>query len=163
MPPRTLPKGYRTRVMFRGTPLFLVGFIFTLVGAPFAVFFPIIGLAVGGFVFPIIGCLLGGGFVVLGIALAYFGYRAAESKIRPFQYGVAAQGTVVDVHPDYSIQVNGRSPYAIIYHFEAMGQAYEGKVLSWKYAHHQQAPGNVVWVLYMPNDPTENVIYPPIV
>jgi hypothetical protein len=162
MPPRTLPKGYRTRVIFRGTPLFLVGFIFALVGAPFAFFFPLIGFAIGDYIFPIIGCLLGGGFVVLGIVLAYFGYRAAIGKIRPFQYGLATTGKVVDLHLDTSIQVNGRSPYAVIYHFDVMGKPFEGKVLSWHYAAHQQAPGNVVWVLYMQDDPTQNVIYPPV-
>jgi hypothetical protein len=148
--------------MVRGTPLFLVGFIFTLVGAPFAIFFPVIGFAVGDYVFPIIGCLLGGGFVALGLVLAFFGYRSAEGKIRPFQYGVATTGKIVDLHLDTSIQVNGRSPYAVIYQFEVMGQPFEGKVLSWKYATQQQAPGNVVWVLYMQDNPNENVIYPPV-
>lgn len=161
-PPRELPKGYQTRVMFRNTPVFLVGLIFTLVGAPFAIFFPIIGISTGLWLFVLIGGLLGGIFVILGVTMAYFGYRSVGGKVRPFQYGVATKGTVVDVHPDYSIQVNGRSPQAVVYQFEVMGQPYEGKVLSWKYASQQQAPGNVVWVLYMPDNPKESAIYPPV-
>ncbi|NUM47301.1 MAG: DUF3592 domain-containing protein [Anaerolineales bacterium] len=162
-PPRALPKGYRSRVMFRNTPLLLIGSIFTLIGLPFACIFPIVGVATGLLLFVLIGGLIGGLFVVIGLAMAYSGYRTAEGKIRPFQFGVPAKGTVVDVHQDTSITVNGRSPYAVVYQFEVHGRAMEGTVLSWKYAPQLQAPGNVVWVLYMQDDPTQNVIYPPVV
>jgi len=140
----------------------LVGGIFLLVGLPFAVIFPIVGIATGMLLFVLIGGGLGGVFTILGGGMLFFGIRDGLSKIRPFEHGLATVGEVVEMYRDHSISINGRNPMAIVYTYTVHGIEYEDQVHSWKYGKQTQAVGNRVHVLYLPDDPHQSVIYPPV-
>jgi hypothetical protein len=162
MAPRALPAGYKRRMLIANSVLNLVGGIFLLVGLPFAVTFPIIGISTGDWLFLLIGGGLGGVFALLGGGMLYYGVQQALGKIRPLEHGKATIGEVVDMYRDTSVSVNGRNPMAIVYLFKVHGYEYEGKGQSWKYSQHNLKVGDRVHVLFMPDDPEESVIYPPI-
>ncbi len=161
-PPRKIPSGYRWRMLVSNAVLNLVGGIFLLVGLPFAVIFPIVGIATGMLLFVLIGGGLGGVFTILGGGMLFFGIRDGLSKIRPFEHGLATVGEVVEMYRDHSISINGRNPMAIVYTYTVHGIEYEDQVHSWKYGKQTQAVGNRVHVLYLPDDPHQSVIYPPV-
>ena len=162
LPPRQLPKGYKQRMLITNVPTNLIGAIFLLVGLPIALIFPIVGAATSQWLFLVLGCGLGGLFTVLGGGLLVFGIRHGISKIRPYELGQAVIGEVTDIYRDTSIIVNGRNPWQIVYEFDAGGLPYEGKALTWKNAPRTQAVGNRIFVLYMVDDPSQNVLYPPV-
>ncbi len=163
LPPRKLPAGYKRRMFLTNSAITLVGLIFLLVGFPLGVVFTILGITLPGmWLFIVIGGSLGTIFTLLGVGMLYFGIKQARGKIRPYEHGQATVGEVIDIYRDYSISVNGRNPWAILYSFDVHGQPYEGKVTSWKYSPKTQAAGNKVYVLYMTDDPDQNVIYPPV-
>ncbi len=163
LPPRKLPAGYKRRMLFTNAPTTLVGSIFLMVGFPIGVVFTILGVALPGmWMFIAIGGGLGTIFTLLGGGMLYFGIHQGVSKIRPFEHGQATIGEVVDIFRDYSISVNGRNPWAVVYTFDAHGQTFEGQAITWKHNPKTQEIGNRVYVLYMIDDPEQNVIYPPV-
>ncbi|MFH1634020.1 MAG: DUF3592 domain-containing protein [Chloroflexota bacterium] len=162
LPPRTLPKGYKSRMMLKNTPLNIIGGIFALVGLPIACIFPLVGFASGLWMLLIIGGGVGALFTFLGGGMLYMGIKNGFSKIHPYEHGKATVGEVTEIYRDTSVEVNGRNPWAVLYQFEAGGIANEGKVTTWKYAPKIQAVGNCVYILYIPDDPDQSVIYPPV-
>lgn len=162
LPPRKLPAGYKRRMLFTNEVFPLVGLIFLLIGFPLGLIFIILGIVLPGmWVFIVGGGSVGGIFTLLGGAMLFAGIQSGLRKIRPFEHGQATVGEVVELFRDRSIQVNGRNPWRIIYTFKVHGAPYEGKVLSWQHAPQSQAVGNKIFVLYMPDDPDQNVVYPP--
>lgn len=162
-PPRVLPAGYKRRMLFSNTPITLVGGIFLLVGFPLGVIFTTLGFAIPEiWLFIVIGGGVGGLFTLLGGGMLYFGIQQGLGKIRPYEHGQATVGEVIAIQQDYSMSVNGRYPWAIVYIFDdARGRPYEGQAITWQHAPNTQAVGNHVFVLYMPDDPHQNVLYPP--
>ncbi len=161
-PPRQLPKGYKTRVLWKNAPINAIGLVFFTIGAVFACLFPVIGLASGLVPLLCIGGGLGGLFVVLGGGMLYSGIRTGLGKIRPYEIGRAALGEITEIYRDTSVDVNGRNPWAVRYQFEAEGQVYEGRATTWKYAPKLHQSGDRVHVLYLPDDPEQNALYPPL-
>ena len=162
LPPRQLPKGYKQRILIKNSPLNIVGAIFILVGLPFAIIFPLVSIFSSEWLFFIIGCGLGGLFVVVGGGMLFFGIRQGFSKIHPYELGQATIGEITDIYRDYSISVNGRNPWRIVYQFETSRAPYEGNVMTWQNAARTHAIGSRVHVLYMQDNPDQNVLYPPV-
>lgn len=163
LPPRKLPKGYKWRMFVTNSVITLVGGIFLMVGLPIGIIFTILGVTLPGmWLFIVIGGGLGSIFTLLGGGMLYFGIQEALNKIHPYEHGQATVGEVIDIHKDYSISINGRNPWRVNYSFKVHGHPYEGKGLSWKFDPKTQAVGNKVYVLYIVDDPDQNVIYPPV-
>ena len=162
LPPRTLPQGYKQKMMFRNSPLTLIGIIFFFVGFPLGIIFTIVGLIPGMWLMIVIGGGIGGLFTLLGIGMGYFGIQQGLKKIRPFEHGHATIGEIVEIYQDTSISVNGRFPWAVIYTFRFQGIEFEGKAISWNRAVQNHAVKDRVHVLYLMNDPEQSVIYPPL-
>jgi hypothetical protein len=162
LPPRTLPKGYKSRMYWKNSPMNTIGLIFAIIGVSIGCLFPVIGLVSGLLLFACIGGGMGLLFGGIGGAMLYSGVKTARGKLRPYEFGIAAPGEITDIYHDTTVEVNGRNPWAVQYIFEANGEAYEGKTVTWKYAPKLQKVGNYVWVLYMPDDPEQNVLYPPL-
>lgn len=163
LPPRKLPSGYKRRMIFTNDAISLVGIIFLCVGLPLGTVFTILGVVIPGmWLFTVIGGSIGGIFTLLGGAMAYFGIQNGLQKVSTFEHGQATIGEVVDMFIDRTISVNNRNPWRIIYTFDVHGRPYHGKALSWQHAPQTQAVGNRIYVLYMPDDPEQNVIYPPV-
>ena len=162
LPPRVLPKGYRRRMLWKNSILNTIGIIFTAVGLSTACLFSTIGITAGIVLMALIGLFVGGIFAVIGGGMLYAGIREALGKIRPYERGLAATGEVTEIYRDRSTVVNGRNPWAVHYQFNIGTEAYEGRAITWKYAPAIQEVGNRVWVLYLPDDPEQNVLYPPL-
>ncbi len=161
-PPRPLPKGYRQRMLFKNSPLLLIGLIFSGVGLGSLCLFAVIGAATGMLLMVGIAGLIGLIFVLIGAPMAYAGWKGALDKIRPYENGVHALGEISEIFRDVSVTVNGRNPWAVTYLYTVDGQTLEGRVTTWKYAPKMLKTGYHVHVLYLPEDPQQSVIYPPL-
>ncbi len=161
-PPRPLPKGYKRRMLWKNSPINLIGGIFALVGVGIACLFPVIGLFSGLWLFILIGGFMGLIFGGLGGGLLYYGLRQAYSKIRPYEHGLAVEGEILEIFRDPSIEVNGRNPWAVTYLYTVNGEPREGRTLTWKHAPKLLSAGDKVHVLYLPEDPDQSVLYPPL-
>ena len=136
--PRVIPSAYQWRVLLWKNVLVSIGIIFTV---PF--FWTII-------------------FPLIGIPLWVVGYRKARSQLDALERGLPVRAELVDVERDTSIKMNGRSPWRLTYTFETPQGVQEGWVHAWEAAHGRRRPGEALWVVYMPDDPTHNTPWPPI-
>ena len=157
--PRSLPRNYIFRLLFTdGWTIMAV--VFTLIG----IIFGSIGVAltvtlVAAFVgLPFAG--IGALFLMIGVPILVWRYREAQQTVLVLQEGDPALGEITDVAQNYNIRVNGRYPWSILYRFDVMGQVYEGKVTTLSQPDLSQQPGKPVVVLYLQDDPEQNVIYP---
>ena len=152
--PRPLPKGFAFRQKWSSNVLALVGLIFFLVGSLLTVAFLIIGLLVG-ILLPLL-------FVIGGLVMLRIGRRAAARTLTAFVRGTAVEGKVFSVLQDHSQTVNGQHPWKLTYHFPVNGQVHEGSLVSFDSTVTLRAPGQPLWILYLPNDPEQNTAYPPL-
>ena len=157
-PPREIPRGYGRRAFFTET-VGLVGGIFFVVGTPFLVIFPLIGVSTGDMVFLAIGGSLGAFFTGLGFVMFVIGLRRVQKKIETYRSGQATNGTVEDIYPDRSITVNGRNPWKVVYTYRVMGTVRRGSTSTW---HLLVEEGSPLHVLYLPNEPGQSAVYPPL-
>ena len=131
----------------------VLGIVFTSVG---------IGLTLG-----IITAFVGIPFLMIGIVFLGFAigglawrYGQAQKIVNVLRFGEAISGQVVEVQENYSVQVNGRHPWAIGYRFRVDGKDYQGDVTTLNPVGQDFQAGKVVWILYLPEDPKWNSIYP---
>jgi hypothetical protein len=131
----------------------LLGFVFSLVGAVLTL--SMIAAFVG------IPFLLGGiGFLVAGGWVFVWRYQKAQEVVSVLRIGESTPGKIVEIHADYSVRVNGRSPWVIQYQFQVNGQDYEGTVTTFNPLGQQLQVGKAVYVLYLPMAPKRSTIYP---
>jgi len=129
-----------------GATFFLVGAILTIfiitafVGIPFA----LIGLA-----------MLGG-----GAGVTVWRYQAAKRTVEVMRNGQSAIGQIAGVDENLNVSVNGRHPWRITYRFQAIGRDYEGQVTTLHTPGPRLRPGSRTYVLYLPNEPQYNALYP---
>ena len=151
--PRPLPKGFEFRRKWSGNILALVGIIFFLIGSFIFLVFLLLGLLIG-MPLPLL-------FMVGGFAMLLIGRRQAARTLNAFVRGSVAEGKVVSVAQDHSQTLNGVHPWKLTYHFPTGAQLQEGTVVSWDSTITARAPGQPLWVLYVPEDPEQNTAYPP--
>ena len=159
LPPRPISDRYVWRLLFNegwwiATLVFsILGVVFFLVGA---------GLALGG-ITAFVGIpflMLGIGFLVAGGVVGVWRYQIAQKVVNVLQVGEATRGQITETQQDYSVTVNGRSPWIIRYQFQANGQTVEGKVSTFNPLGPYLQVGKAVSVLYLPADPKWSSIYP---
>lgn len=131
-----------------------MGLIFFLVGA-----FIFLGFLLLGLLLPALLPLL---FMAGGLAMLLVGRRDAATTLNAFVRGIAAEGKVVSVSVDHSQAINGAHPWKLTYHFAVGSRLHEGAAVSWDSIVTARAPGQPLWVLYLPNDPEQNTLYPPL-
>ncbi len=131
----------------------LLGAIFILVG---------VGLILGiitafvGIPFAVLGLL----FLVGGVALAVWRYQETQRVVGVLRTGEALEGQITHVEENLHVQVNGRYPWVIRYQFRLNGQTYEGQVSTLNTPGSALQPGQSACVLYLPEAPGRNVLYP---
>ena len=152
--PRELPKNYAFRVRWANNIATLVGGMFTFVG--FVLFLPMAVNLLWAALLPLL-------FLIGGLSIFLHGWRSASAKLRAFRYGEAAQGKIASIGKDTSQSVNGRHPWRLVYHFTVGDQLQEGILTSFDSTIGQRSSGQPLWVLYVPEDPSKNAIYPPLV
>jgi membrane protein implicated in regulation of membrane protease activity len=131
----------------------ILGIVFSLVGA---------GLTLG-----IITAFLGIPFLLLGIAFLIAGvwvfvwrYQNAQKVVHVLRGGQARRGQITATEQNYHIRINGRFPWVIRYQFQVDGQDYEGKVSVLNPPGKKYEAGKAAWILFLPDMPKWNSIYP---
>ena len=129
----------------------LLGAIFFLIGIPLLLVFV-------GIVFVPLGLL----FLAVGVPIIIWRYQKAQQTLNVLRMGEAVLGNIVDITENFAVEVNGRHPWTITYGFEVDGDTYEGQTTTLRpvgFTHH---PGQPMYVLYLPDDPRQNTVYPPV-
>jgi hypothetical protein len=157
--PRPIPSQYVWKLVARdgGAIAALVfgilGFVFSLVGA---------GLTIG-----IITAFLGIPFLFLGLAFLIAGgwvfvwrYQNSQKIVNVLRVGQAQRGQISGVEQNYHVRINGRFPWVIRYQFQVDGQGNEGQVSTLNPPGEPYQAGKAIWVMYLPEAPKWNSIYP---
>jgi hypothetical protein len=157
--PRPISRRYAWRLL-SSDGWAIVAMVFLLLGVIFSLLG--VGLTLGvvtafvGIPFAGIGSLLlGAGLVVGG-----WRYQEAQQVVEVLRVGQAVEGQIVQVEENPSVQVNGRNPWMISYRFHYNGQDYAGKVTTLNTPGAALQPGQPAYVLYLPQTPARNVLYP---
>lgn len=158
--PRQLPERYVRDLYFSKNVLAIIGTFFAAFGGLFGGLgvFLIFVLLPLGLAFTAFGALFGG----LGLVLRRQGRKAPERQIAALTQGVCAEGQIVTIGQDFSETINGRNPFRIDYVFSVQGQPVSGSTRGWDVIHAMRRPGEPLWVVYLPTDPTVNSIWPPV-
>lgn len=158
-PPREISDKYLWKIL-QADAWSVAAFIFALLGAIFAVvgFFLTIAVITAFVGLPFLGLgllFLGGGGYVL-----YWRYQEAAKAVNILRSGEAVLGQVTDAQVNYSVRVNGRNPVKIAYQFRAAGRDYEGSISTLNHLGLLFHVGKTVCVLYLPEKPEYNTLYP---
>jgi hypothetical protein len=70
------------------------------------------------------------------------------------------EGQISQVEQNFQVRVNMRNPWVIWYQFHLGGQSYEGHVSTFNTPGPSLQPGQPAYVLYLPQSPERNVLYP---
>ncbi len=157
--PRPISNRYAWRLLASdgwGLSALILGFI--------GVIFSVVGAALTlGVVTAFVGIpFLALGIVFLGLGISGLVWRHghAQKIVNVLRMGQAARGQIAEVGENYSVEVNGRHPWVIRYQFQVIGQGYEGHVSTLNPPGQDFQAGKPAWVLYLPDDPNLNSIYP---
>jgi hypothetical protein len=131
----------------------LLGGIFSLVGIGLTV---AVVTAFVGIPFLLLGLLL----LAVGVGLIIWRYGKGRRVVEVLRTGQAATGSITEVRQNYSVVVNGRSPWVIGYSFTLDGREYMGKVSTLNQIGEDFHTGEHVCILYLPSAPEWNSIYP---
>jgi hypothetical protein len=104
--------------------------------------------------------MLGIIFLVAASGMVLWRYSSAQKVMTVLRDGQAARGQIVTLGQNYSVRINGRNPWVIQYQFQAGGQEQAGQVTILNQPGTQYQAGKAVWVLYLPDAPKWNSIYP---
>jgi hypothetical protein len=160
-PPRQLPAEFVRRARSASRFELIFGSIFGGIGVLLGLVFIPIGIASAIPVFLILGPIFLLVFGGIGFGALYWGRRRSSRLITVLAEGLAAPGTIEDIDVDVSVQVNGRSPWKVQYAFEVNGVRFAGAQQMWN-RDPELAPGTRVHVVYMPQAPGINSVYPPL-
>ena len=157
--PRPFPNRYVWRLVARDGGAItafvfgILGFVFSLVGA---------GLTLGvntaflGIPFLIVGVA----FLMAAVWVFLWRYEKAQKVVNILRIGQARRGKIIGVEQNYHVRINGQYPWVIRYQFQADGQEYQGKVSVLNQPGEPYQAGKEVWVMYLPEAPKWNSIYP---
>ncbi len=157
--PRAIASSYAWQLLF-SDGWAMAALIFGLVGAIFTFVGLILTLGIitafVGIPFAGLGLLLlvGGGGVVV------WRYQAAQQTVEVLRGGTAVEGQIVQVEENVQVRVNRRHPWVIRYTFRVGGRAYAGQVSTLNMPGTRLQVGHRACILYLPNAPEQNVLYP---
>jgi len=157
--PRLISGKYTWRLLFTNSwgivalVFGLLGVIFSFVGAGLTF---VTATASVGIPFLVIGLI----FLVVALVVGAWRYNHARQVVKVLRIGESTQGQITDVQKDYSVRVNRQHPWAIRYQFQVSGQNYEGNLRTLNPVGAHLQTGKMVWILYLPNAPQWNSIYP---
>lgn len=132
---------------------------------PFGAIFGAIGVTVGT---SLIASDLGAAFVAVPLTLIFggigggmvlFSLRHVAAMKATYRNGEVAPGVVTNVALDPTVKVNGRSPFAIHYQFEAADGERTGRTRTWVVPR-DMFPGRPVHIIYDRDKPKRNLLYP---
>ncbi|MBN1150407.1 hypothetical protein JXA84_04195 [candidate division WOR-3 bacterium] len=159
LPPRQISDSYVKKIA-ASNALFIMSFVFSIVGGCF-------GLV--GFILTIllITAVIGIPFLILGTVILVFGiftlknqYELAKEKVNVLRIGEATEGKIASYEENKNITVNKKHPKIIKYEFFLNYIKYTGEITTYKDLSHLYYEGKKVWILYMPENPEKNTLYP---
>jgi hypothetical protein len=158
-PPREISKKYLWNLMLSDAWA-QAAFVFALLGAIFSVvgFALTIGIVTAFVGLPFLGMgllFLGGGGYTL-----YWRYQESIKAVNILQNGEAVVGQITGAEVNYSVRVNGQNPLTISYQFAVAGKKYENKIITLNRFDMLFQTGKEVCVLYLPEQPDYNSLYP---
>jgi len=112
--------------------------------------------AIVGIPLLLLGLVLLGG----GVGVFYWRYTEAQKALNVLRHGLSTHGEITALEQNYNVRVNGRNPWTIGYKFSIDGKEYEGKVTTLNNPDALLAPGNPAVILYLPDEPQYNGLYP---
>jgi len=151
--PRKLPAGYALRAKWWGNFIVMASLVFIFM-------FSLLTWAMvkqGHWVGVIFGLIL-----VCALSFFRYGRGKAVRVLRAVRHGTAVVGEVASSGIDSSQSVNKRHPWKLVYHFTVDGHMYEGVVVSFEHTLSKRRPGQPLWIVYVPDDPNQNSLYPPV-
>ncbi len=157
--PRDLPAKFKRNKLFLKNFGFIFGSIFGGVGCLIVVVFGVLMFVVPPIGF---GACLGALFAGIGLPIAGIGIRNALRTMDVLRGGTHVEGTVVRVGDDTSVSYNGRHPWMVEYTFSVDGGLEGGSVSSFDPVMSHVEPGHKLWVVYRPDDPDQNSVWPPV-
>jgi|WetSurMetagenome_2_1015567.scaffolds.fasta_scaffold321772_1 hypothetical protein len=108
--------------------------------------------------------LIGGSGLVLGALLAAYRYNEDKIYLRLLTSGDAVVGKVTEISENFLVSKGTRShsvhPFNIRYTFQVNGQEYRGRVEAFRPFRKALREGSATYVLYLPNSPWRNTLYP---
>lgn len=152
-PPRRLPKGFAFRTRFSANIATIAGGGFFLIASLF--FIAALKAKSWAALVPLF-------FMTGGFFMFRLGWVHASRVLRAFRRGLAIRGEVYECRLDRTQSMNGEHPFKLTWHFTVEGQQYEGTLTSFDSTLGSRARGQPVWVLYVPKDPAQNTLYPPV-
>ena len=139
MAPRKLPKKFIRRIKYFSNAYTMIGIVFTV---PF--FWTII-------------------FPIIGIIFWKKGLKIAEDELIPLEHGTPVIGTITEISKDYSIKINGESPYVVKFTFEIGSKKHNGNVGNiFTDVNQLKQVNDKIWVVYMPQNPDLSSVWPPL-
>ena len=157
--PRAISPNYVWRLLSTDGAA-IVAFVFLLVGAIFTFVGFILTIAIVtafiGIPFAALG-LIG---LVLGGRIGRSRYQAMQDIVEVLKSGQAAAGEIVNVEENLNVAVNHQHPWTITYQFQVGGQDRQGNVSTLNVPGASLQPGKKAWVLYLPEAPEHNTLYP---
>jgi hypothetical protein len=157
--PRAFADSYVWRLVFSdgwalaGSIFSVLGTVFFCIGLPLMI--TIVGAPVG-----VIFSLLGGIFMLIGGVAISRRYQTAQTTLNVLRHGEVAYGQITDLTQDFTVSVNQQHPWIIRYQFEVTGQLAAGEVITMNPPGPQLQAGQPAVVLYAPNAPQNNTLYP---
>jgi len=157
--PRSISDSYIWRLLASDGGA-VAAFVFLLLGAIFTFVGLILTVAIitafVGIPFAVLGII----FLAVGGAVGFRQYQATQKIVEVLRTGQAAEGQIANVEENLYVRVNYRHPWTITYQFRVGEQGYEGKVTTLNMPGVSLQPGKKAWVLYLPEAPEHNVLYP---
>jgi hypothetical protein len=158
-PPRTISERFVWRLLWTDG-WWIAAFVFGLLGIIF-------GLVGAGLTAGIITALVGIPFLFVGLVLSVAGgmifiwrYQTAQKVVSVLRDGISTPGVIVELQQNYSVRINGRSPWVISYQYLIGGQRYTAQVSTLNQPGAQLQAGSAVGILYLPAEPRCSSIYP---
>ncbi len=157
--PRNVPNSHIWKLMstsvgpILGGIFGVMGLIFTILGVMMTI---TIVAAMVGIPFLLIGVV----FLGVGAPLFFVSLSRARTTLKVIRQGQEVLGQIVRVEQNFQVSINGRHPWKLTYQFEVGGKKYQGVNQTLSIPDLSQRPGQSVYVLYNPENPTENSIYP---
>ena len=158
-PPRSISDRYIWKLLL-ADGWGIAALVFALLGA---IFTPLgVALTIGiitAFVgVPFVG--MGVLFLAGGVGVGAWRYKSAQQTVTVMRLGKAVQGKILEVNEVYNVEVNGRHPWTIRYEYKISGQTYTGEITTLNRPGENLREGMGVCVLYLPDSPGKNALYP---
>lgn len=99
-------------------------------------------------------------FLTAGLVLGRRRYQAAQQVVDVLRHGAAVTGHILEVAENYQVRVNRQHPWIIRYQFPAGSQIQQGQVSTLTRPGPALQPGRPACILYLPQAPAANTLYP---